>query len=97
MAACRLALPPGTGLSDHELAVLEHIVEALKLELAGRLVAVWLFGSRARGPATDPDSDIDLLVPVGLLRPSDPLRAIAAADAAAESLGADPLRCDVRT
>lgn len=41
---------------------LEHLVEALRAEFADELVAVWLYGSRARGEAPRPGSDIDLLV-----------------------------------
>lgn len=46
-------------LSDQERRVVERWVELLAENLD--LVAVWLFGSRARGESR-PDSDVDLLV-----------------------------------
>jgi predicted nucleotidyltransferase len=55
-------------LNDRERRVIERLLPALRAELGEDLLAVWLFGSRARGEAdpteTDPDrrSDIDLMV-----------------------------------
>jgi len=48
-------------MSNREKEILEQAVEALRKGLENRLVAVVLFGSRARGDAR-PDSDWDLLV-----------------------------------
>jgi predicted nucleotidyltransferase len=54
-------------LNEHERRVVERLVARLREKVGGRLLAVWLYGSRARGDAdpeeTDPDlrSDIDLL------------------------------------
>ncbi len=48
-------------MGDGKKEVLEQAVEALRKALGDRLVAVVLFGSRARGDAR-PDSDWDLLV-----------------------------------
>ena len=54
-------------LNQRERRVVESIVARLRAELSGNLLAVWLYGSRARGEAdpneTDPDrrSDVDLL------------------------------------
>lgn len=48
-------------MGDGKKEVPEQAVEALKNALGNRLVAVVLFGSRARGDAR-PDSDWDLLV-----------------------------------
>lgn len=51
--------------------VVERLVDRLREELGQDLLAVWLYGSRARGEAdpseTDPDrrSDVDLLAIVG--------------------------------
>lgn len=58
----------GAALNDTERRVIDRIVEILRVELGEDLLAVWLYGSRARGEAdpteTDPDrrSDVDLLV-----------------------------------
>jgi predicted nucleotidyltransferase len=41
---------------------LDALTAGLRAELGGDLVALWLYGSRARGDATHPDSDIDLLL-----------------------------------
>jgi predicted nucleotidyltransferase len=49
-------------LSAEERLVLERFVDVLRLRLGDALVAVWLFGSRARGDAVDELSDVDVLV-----------------------------------
>jgi len=51
-----------TSLRPVEHRVLEAFVAELREALGDRLVAVWLFGSRARGEPGGPDSDVDLLV-----------------------------------
>ncbi len=57
-------------LADRERRVIERLLDWLRDELGAELLAVWLFGSRARGEAdpheSDPDrrSDVDLLVVV---------------------------------
>ncbi len=51
-----------TSLRPVERRVLEAFVAELRDALGERLVAVWLFGSRARGEPGGPDSDVDLLV-----------------------------------
>jgi predicted nucleotidyltransferase len=54
-------------LNERERRVIERLVVRLHAELGEDLLAVWLYGSRARGEAdpseTDPDrrSDVDLL------------------------------------
>jgi predicted nucleotidyltransferase len=54
-------------LNETERRVVERLVARLRSELGADLLAVWLYGSRARGEAdpaeTDPDrrSDVDLL------------------------------------
>ncbi len=49
-------------LTAGERRVVERTVEALRSRLGDDLRAVWLYGSRARGERTHPDSDVDLLV-----------------------------------
>ncbi len=57
----------GAALSERERRIVERLVGALRAELGADLLAVWLYGSRARGEAdpseTDPDrrSDVDLI------------------------------------
>lgn len=48
-------------LQPHEIAALSACVERLTARLDGQLVAVYLFGSKARGDSA-PDSDLDLLI-----------------------------------
>ena len=58
-------------LNERERRVVERLVASLRGELGDDLLAVWLYGSRARGEAdpseTDPDrrSDVDLIAIVG--------------------------------
>ncbi len=53
----------GTSLSATERRVLDRLVRSLEEKLRDDLLAVWLYGSRARGePRRDEDSDVDLLV-----------------------------------
>lgn len=49
-------------LSAQERRVLDRFVERLEHELEDDLRGVWLYGSRARGERTGPESDVDLLV-----------------------------------
>jgi predicted nucleotidyltransferase len=49
-------------LTGQERALLERFSDTLAERLGPALHAVWLFGSRARGEAPGPDSDIDVLV-----------------------------------
>jgi predicted nucleotidyltransferase len=55
-------------LNDRERRVIARIVDALRAELGPGLLAVWLYGSRARGEADptethhDRRSDIDMIV-----------------------------------
>jgi predicted nucleotidyltransferase len=49
-------------LSSAERRTVGRFVDALRRELGDDLVAVWLYGSRARGERPHPDSDVDLLV-----------------------------------
>ncbi len=49
-------------LRAEERRALDHFVERLERELGADLRGVWLYGSRARGEWTGPESDVDLLV-----------------------------------
>lgn len=51
-----------TSLSLAERRTLERFAERLRTELGEELVSVWLYGSRARGEAPRPESDVDVLV-----------------------------------
>jgi predicted nucleotidyltransferase len=51
-------------LTDAERRAVDRFVAELRERLGDELVAVWLYGSRARGERTGPYSDIDLLVVV---------------------------------
>ena len=51
-----------TSLSADEQALVERFTDELRARLAGRLHAVWLFGSRARGEQPSAESDVDMLV-----------------------------------
>lgn len=58
-------------LNQTERRVVERLLGRLETELGDELLAIWLYGSRARGEAdpseTDPDrrSDVDLIAIVG--------------------------------
>ncbi len=54
--------PASATLSEAERRTVQRFVAALASELGDDLRAVWLYGSRARGERTHPDSDVDLLV-----------------------------------
>ena len=64
----------GASLNERDYRVIGRIVEVLRSEVSEDLLAVWLYGSRARGEAdadeTDPDrrSDVDLLAVVDAAR-----------------------------
>lgn len=49
-------------LDPSERRTLDRLVELLREEYGSDLHAVWLYGSRARGERTGPESDIDVLV-----------------------------------
>jgi len=49
-------------LSDAEREALDRFVSRLAESLGKDLVAVWLYGSRARGEAPHEESDIDVIV-----------------------------------
>ena len=49
-------------LTLKERRALDRLVSELQNEFGVRLRSVWLYGSRARGERTRPESDIDLIV-----------------------------------
>jgi predicted nucleotidyltransferase len=51
-----------TSLPANERALVERFVEELQVYLDGKVHAVWLFGSRARGEQRTAESDVDVLV-----------------------------------
>ena len=51
-----------SSLSQAERRTLDRMVAGLESELGEDLLAVWLFGSKARGEEAGPETDIDLLV-----------------------------------
>ena len=91
-------------LNETERRVLERIVDRLREELGSNLLAIWLYGSRARGEAdpteTDPDrrSDVDLLA---IVDPSRDARevgrwALPMVEAEADAIGDSPVYYSLR-
>jgi uncharacterized protein (UPF0332 family)/predicted nucleotidyltransferase len=80
-------------LEPAERRALERAVAALRAELGGGLVGVWLYGSRARGDPGLEDSDIDVLVIARDAVPEERLRELMTAAADAE--GANPFAFSV--
>jgi uncharacterized protein (UPF0332 family)/predicted nucleotidyltransferase len=86
----RMPTPAEASLSQVERRVLDGVIDALRAELRGELVAVWLYGSRARGEIVEPEADIDLLV---IVRDADRARdrqVTSMVWQAAEAAGGDP-------
>lgn len=78
-------------LTPRERRVLDRLVDLLRRELGQDLHAVWLYGSRARGEAPGPESDVDVLVVSSRGRPDDRLQLTKLVFEAAEEEGADPV------
>lgn len=91
-------------LNETERRVIERLVARLRAELGSDLLAVWLYGSRARGEAdpteTDPDlrSDVDLLAIVDDSRNAEKLRwwAQPMVEAEADAEGDSPVYFSLR-
>jgi predicted nucleotidyltransferase len=91
-------------LNETERRVVERLVARLRSELGSDLLAVWLYGSRARGEAdpteTDPDlrSDVDLLAIVDDSRNAEELRwwALPMVEAEADAEGDSPVYFSLR-
>lgn len=62
MASVTTDVLAAASLSASERRVLERFSQELAGRLGDDLLALWLYGSRARGDRTHPDSDVDLLV-----------------------------------
>lgn len=77
-------------LSETERRVIDRFVERLRERFGAELVSVWLYGSRARGESTGPESDVDLLVVTRGGRRRDFGVVIRVLDEAAEQEGASP-------
>jgi predicted nucleotidyltransferase len=91
-------------LNDRERRVIARILAGLRDELGDDLLAVWLYGSRARGEADpsemDPDrrSDVDLMA---IVEPSCGARSVSwnvmsLVEAAADAEGDSPVYYSVR-
>jgi len=84
--------------------MVERIVARLREELGTELLAVWLYGSRARGEAdpneTDPDlrSDVDLLAIVDSSRDTEAASrwALPMVEAEADAIGDSPVYYSLR-
>jgi predicted nucleotidyltransferase len=61
-------------LSARERGVVERSVSRLRVELGPDLLAVWIYGSRARGEADPAETDPDLRSDIDLLAIVDPSR-----------------------
>ncbi len=59
-------------LNETERRVIVRIVDALQAELGDRLLALWLYGSRARGEADPNETDFDRRSDIDLLAIVDP-------------------------
>lgn len=62
-------------LTERERRVVERILEILREKVGGDLLAVWLYGSRARHEADLEETDPDLRSDVDLIAIVDPSRA----------------------
>ncbi len=91
-------------LNETERRVVERLVARLRAEIGSDLLAVWLYGSRARGEAdpteTDPDlrSDVDLLAIVDDSRNAEELSwwALPMVEAEADAEGDSPVYFSLR-
>jgi len=81
-----------TSLSPAEQRAVDRFVRLLTAQLGDELLAVWLFGSRARGePVGDDDSDVDMIVITRTGEERDLVRRLADAAARTEGLVLLPL------
>jgi predicted nucleotidyltransferase len=80
----------GATLSPLERRVLDHFVRLLVADFGPDLRSVWLFGSRARGEAPGPESDVDVLVVAARASLDDRFRVVRLVHEAADAEGANP-------
>jgi predicted nucleotidyltransferase len=64
----------GAALSGRERGIVERLVARLREELGDDLLAVWLYGSRARSEADPSETDPDLRSDIDLMAIVDPVR-----------------------
>jgi predicted nucleotidyltransferase len=91
-------------LNDVERRAIGRIVDLLESELDSDLLAVWLYGSRARGEADPSETDPDLRSDVDLLAIVDPSLDVEAArwwalpmiEAVADAIGDSPVYYSLR-
>jgi len=81
-------------LSAKERRALERFARELEQQLGDELRGVWLYGSRARGERTGPESDVDLLVITASKQEHGRVRAIL--NRAAEAEGANRVALSLR-
>lgn len=84
-------------LDGAERATLERFLDLAAKDLGADLHGIWLFGSRARGEAPGPDSDIDLLVVAEGGDRRHGRRMIELVFQAAADAGGDPIALSVHT
>jgi predicted nucleotidyltransferase len=84
-------------LSEAERRVLDRVASALEGEFGGRLRSVWLYGSRARGEAPHPESDVDLLVVLDRRHWTDDGEVIRVVWDVAEAEGVSPVFFSIQT
>jgi predicted nucleotidyltransferase len=97
-------LGPSVALNERERRVVARLLGDLWSELGDDLLAVWLYGSRARGEADPAESDPDLRSDVDLLAIVNPVRdarrtawdAMALIEAAAEAEADSPVYYSLR-
>jgi predicted nucleotidyltransferase len=82
-------------LTEIERRVVRRLIELLRAELGDDLLAVWLFGSRARGERPGSESDVDLLVLTRGGRERHLPAAIRLLSRAADAEGASPAYFEV--
>jgi predicted nucleotidyltransferase len=95
---------PDASLSTREQGVVERSVSRLRVSLGQDLLAVWLYGSRARGEADPAESDPDRRSDVDLMAIVDPARdaaeigreALALIEEEADAAGDSPVYYSIR-